>query len=119
MIKSGRYLIPGQPDASEIVARLAPQGNMPPSGEFASEDYETLVQWIQDLVVEDTEPLSNFDELTYIRQDLEQIQIATRPFIRYFSLRTSYNGKASKEIFQKAAVRHLAKQLTRFPFQIT
>ncbi|SMF16933.1 hypothetical protein [Pseudobacteriovorax antillogorgiicola] len=93
MIASGRYIIPGNGEGSLIVTRLAPQGNMPPSGEIAADDRQLLIDWINQINVDEVEPLSDSDHLKLIRRDLE-VNVATsdRPTTRYFSLQVANNS---------------------------
>lgn len=101
MIKSGRYLVPGQPEESAVFTRLAPNGNMPPSGAIEEEKVNTLKAWISELETNEVVALTDFSEIELIRKDLEQIPSASRPFIRYFSLRVSYNAKVADDILEK------------------
>ncbi len=100
MIKSGRYIIPGEPEKSELYTRLAPVGNMPPSRFLPELSINTLHNWIQELKSEDLVPLTNFEEIAFIRKDLEQIQAASRQFIRYFSLKIPHNAKETTEALE-------------------
>ncbi|MFW7380723.1 MAG: c-type cytochrome domain-containing protein [Oligoflexus sp.] len=99
MIKSNYYLIPGDAENSEIIKRLAPVSNMPPSGEFSEDDRAVLVQWINELEVEEIVQLTDAQLLASIRQDLEQnVAVGDRPTTRYFSLQAANNAGLNQEI---------------------
>ena len=115
MIKSGRYIVPGDPDNSLIIERLAPTGNMPPSGQFRSEDAETLKTWIADIGQDTLQSFSVAEELATIRSDLERINIVDRPFYRYFSSRTMINAGANKDVVETTS-QALTKVLNSLSF---
>ncbi|WP_176736598.1 c-type cytochrome domain-containing protein [Oligoflexus tunisiensis] len=92
MIDSGRYLVPGQPDASLVYTTLAPQGNMPPSQTVSEEDRKLVRDWILSLGSKPRTPIPDATLLTMMRQDLEQnVPAAERATTRYFSFQNVYN----------------------------
>ena len=98
MIESGTYLVPGDPEASLIFARLAPKGDMPPAAALADEDQEILRQWIESLKPEDREPISDREVLQLIRQDVEnKVAANDRATTRYLSLVNAYNRNFSEQ----------------------
>ncbi len=110
MIKSGRYLVPGNPAGSEIINRLAPQSNMPPSEALSDEDRGILSDWVTNIEAVEIKPLDDFTQLATIRKDLEQFLPAQRRSQRYFSLQipnnAGMNGK-TKEFMVKGLSKSL------------
>lgn len=92
MIASGRYLIPGAPEKSSLITKLAPTGNMPPAGSLKKEEIDILNSWVKELKLPAVVPLTEVDVLNIIRKDLESnVASGDRSGIRYFSLHVPQN----------------------------
>ncbi len=113
MIKSGRYLIPGNPEASELITRLAPRSNMPPVGPISEEEQKILADWITNIEVTVVEPLDEFQQMTLIRNDLDQFLAAQRRNIRYFTLQVPNNAGLSDQT-KEFMIKALGKTLNSF-----
>lgn len=106
MIDSGVFLVPGRPDLSRVYASLAPDGNMPPSGDISEEERKILYDWIISLADKPRDPLSDAMALNLIRKDLENnVSPESRQSVRYLSLQNLYNRGFSDN---KLATVHLA-----------
>src|SRR4051812_9327260 len=49
MLAGGRYLVAGSPEKSLLFTKLAPTGNMPPTGAMKPEEVATIKAWISGL----------------------------------------------------------------------
>ncbi len=92
MLASGRYIIPGNPEASLIFTKLAPFGNMPPVGPLKSEDVNVIKQWIQSLQSTQVVPLRDTQVLDLIQKDIQSnVAAADQVQVRYLSLHVPNN----------------------------
>ncbi|MDQ3233268.1 MAG: hypothetical protein M3Q07_15735 [Pseudobdellovibrionaceae bacterium] len=109
MIASGRYLVPGSPEKSLIYTKLAPVGNMPPSGAMKPEDVATIKSWISGLKAVQVVPLKDTQVLDSIQKDLQlNVPVADQNQIRYFSFHVANNvgtNEAALESMRKAFVK--------------
>jgi len=98
MLASGRYIIPGNPETSLIFTRLAPFGNMPPTGAIKAEDVNTIKQWILSLQSNQVVVLRDNQILDLIQKDIQgNVAAADQTQVRYFSLHVPNNVGASAE----------------------
>lgn len=97
MVASGRYIVPGNPEASLIFTKLAPFGNMPPTGPLKAEDVTTIKQWIQSLASTQVIPLRDTQVLDLIQKDIQSnIAAADQIQVRYFTLHVPNNVGVSE-----------------------
>ncbi|MBQ46910.1 MAG: hypothetical protein CMP10_05400, partial [Zetaproteobacteria bacterium] len=93
MIKSGSYVVPGQPSQSLVYTRSSPGGNMPPGGSLEAEELTALEEWIGGLKGGQIfEPIQDNLIETQIKTHLESVAVENRPFMRYFTLHQRYNS---------------------------
>ncbi len=97
LILAGRYIVPEKPDQSLIYTKLAPVGNMPPSGALKPDEVETVKKWILQLKPTANKPLSFAEALGLMRADLQTIAPADQSQIRYFTLDVVNNAQVSPE----------------------
>jgi mono/diheme cytochrome c family protein len=98
LLASGRYIIPGNPEASLIFTKLAPFGNMPPTGALKAEDVNIIKQWIQSLESKQVVALRDTQVLDLIQKDIQSsVAVADQAQVRYFSLHVPNNVGATAE----------------------
>ncbi|HYX36339.1 MAG TPA: c-type cytochrome domain-containing protein [Oligoflexus sp.] len=109
MIASGRYLVAGSPERSLIYTKLAPVGNMPPSGTLKPEEVATIKNWISGLKAVQVVPLKDTQVLDIIQKDLQlNVPVADQNQIRYFSFHVANNvgqNEAAIDSMRKAFVK--------------
>lgn len=114
MIKSGLYIVPGDSKNSAIIARLAPEGNMPPQGNISEEERSILIEWVDQIETQAIVQLNSSTQLDLIRKDLEgNFQPNQRILVRYFSLQHAHNAGMSAAI-RKQMVLALNKIINSF-----
>jgi len=97
MLASGRYLVAGSPERSLIYTKLAPGGNMPPSGALKPEEVDLIQDWIASLKEVETVPLEIHDVIDIIEKDFNQnVPLADRSQVRYFSFHVANNVGSSQ-----------------------
>lgn len=118
MLASGRYLVAGSPERSMIFTKLAPTGNMPPSGVLKPEEVTTIKTWISSLKAVQVVPLKDFQILDLIQKDLQvNVPVADQNQIRYFSFHVANNvgtNEAALESYRKAFIK-VVNSLSRSP----
>ncbi|WP_176736890.1 c-type cytochrome domain-containing protein [Oligoflexus tunisiensis] len=98
LLDSGRYIIPGNPEASLIFTKLAPFGNMPPTGALKTEEVDIIKQWIQSLESNQVVALRDTQVLDLIQKDIQSsVAVADQPQVRYFTLHVPNNVGATAE----------------------
>ena len=118
MIAGGRYIVPGFPENSLLITKLAPKGNMPPAGSLTPEEVDVLSNWIKLLKPAKIIALAEFDVITMIRKDLElNIPAAQRLDTRYFSLHVpqSLGATPATLTIQRQALAKVINSLSRAP----
>jgi serine/threonine-protein kinase len=118
MLASGRYLVAGSPERSLVYTKLAPVGNMPPSGELKPEEVATIKQWISGLKAVQVVPLKDTQVLDLVQKDLQaNVPVADQDQVRYFSFHVANNvgtNEAAMESMRKAFVK-VVNSLSRSP----
>jgi mono/diheme cytochrome c family protein len=118
MLASGRYLVAGKPERSLVYTKLAPVGNMPPSGALKPEEVETIKQWILGLKAVEVVPLKDIQVIDLIQKDLQaNVPAAEQDQVRYFSLHVPNNvgiNEAGMENLRKAFFK-VVNSLSRSP----
>jgi len=118
MLASGRYLVAGSPEKSLVYTKLAPVGNMPPSGALKPEDAATIKQWIAGLKPVVVVPLKDTQVLDLIQKDLQaSVPVADQDQVRYFSFHIPNNvgtNDAAMESMRKAFFK-VVNSLSRSP----
>jgi len=118
MLASGRYLVAGSPERSLIYTKLAPVGNMPPSGAIKPEEVAVIKNWISSLKAVQVVPLKDTQVLDIIQRDLQtNVSVADQNQVRYFSLHIPNNvgtNEANLESMRKAFVK-VVNSLSRSP----
>jgi serine/threonine-protein kinase len=118
MLASGRYLVAGNPERSLIYTKLAPIGNMPPSGALKPEEVATIKQWIAGLKAVQVVPLKDTQVIELVQQDLQaNVPAADQDQVRYFSFHVPNNvgtNEAAIESMRKAFVK-VINSLSRSP----
>ncbi len=118
MLASGRYLVAGNPDRSLVYTKLAPVGNMPPSGTLKPEEVATIKQWIAGLKPVQIVPLKDTQVIELVLKDLQaNVPVAEQNQVRYFSLHIPNNvgtNEASMESMRRAFAKVL-NSLSRSP----
>jgi serine/threonine-protein kinase len=118
MLVSGRYLVAGNPDRSLVYTKLAPVGNMPPSGTLKPEEVATIKQWISGLKAVQVVPLKDTQLLDLVQKDLQaNVPIADQDQVRYFSFHVANNvgtNEAALESMRKAFFK-VVNSLSRSP----
>jgi serine/threonine-protein kinase len=118
MLSSGRYLVAGNPERSLIYTKLAPIGNMPPSGALKPEEVATIKQWISSLKPVQVVPLKDTQVIELIQKDLQaNVPVADQDQVRYFSFHVPNNvgtNEASLESMRKAFAK-VVNSLSRSP----
>lgn len=118
MLASGRYLVAGSPERSLIYTKLAPVGNMPPSGTLKPEEVATIKQWISGLKAVQIVPLKDTQVLDLVQKDLQaNVPVADQDQVRYFSFHVANNvgtNEAAMESLRKAFVK-VVNSLSRSP----
>lgn len=119
MLSSGKYIIPGNAEASLIFSKLAPFGNMPPTGPLAAADVNVIKQWIQSLTAPaQLVALRDTQVLDLIQKDLQSnVAAADQTQVRYFSLHVPNNvGVAEADIdSMRKAFFKVVNSLSRSP----
>ncbi|WP_176736889.1 c-type cytochrome domain-containing protein [Oligoflexus tunisiensis] len=118
MLASGRYIVAGKPERSLVYTKLAPVGNMPPSGALKPEEAETIKQWILGLKAVEVVPLKDIQVVDLIQKDLQtNVPVAEQDQVRYFSLHVANNvgtNEAGMENLRKAFFK-VVNSLSRSP----
>jgi len=118
MLASGRYLVAGSPEKSLIYTKLAPTGNMPPSGALKPAEAETIKQWIAQLKTVQIVALKDTQVLDLIQKDIQiSVTPADQNQVRYFSLHVPNNlgtNEAAMESLRKAFFK-VVNSLSRSP----
>jgi serine/threonine-protein kinase len=118
MLASGRYLVAGNPERSLIYTKLAPVGNMPPSGALKPEEVATIKQWITGLKAVQVVPLKDTQVIELVQKDLQaNVAVADQDQVRYFSFHVPNNvgtNEAAIESMRKAFVK-VINSLSRSP----
>lgn len=100
LIGSGRYIVPQQPDQSLLFNKLAPRGNMPPSGILTADEIDLIRQWILQLKPISNKQVSFSEVLRLMRTDLQTLAPSDQSQIRYFTLDVSNNAQVSAETLE-------------------
>ncbi|MDQ3231398.1 MAG: cytochrome c, partial [Pseudobdellovibrionaceae bacterium] len=118
MIASNRYIVAGAPERSLIYTKLAPVGNMPPSGALKPEEAATIKSWIASLKAVQIVPLKETTVLDVIQKDLQlNVPAADQNQVRYFTFHVPNNvgtNDASLEAMRKAFAK-VVNSLSRSP----
>ncbi|WP_141735170.1 c-type cytochrome domain-containing protein [Oligoflexus tunisiensis] len=118
MLASGRYLVAGSPERSLVYTKLAPVGNMPPSGALKPEEVATIKNWISSLKAVQVVPLRDTQVLDIIQRDIQtNVSVADQDQIRYFSFHIPNNvgtNEAGLESMRKAFFK-VVNSLSRSP----
>ncbi len=118
MLASGRYIVAGSPERSLVYTKLAPVGNMPPSGALKPEEVATIKNWIAGLKAVQIVPLKDTQVLDVIQKDLQlNVPVADQNQVRYFSFHIANNvgtNEASMESMRKAFFK-VVNSLSRSP----
>ncbi|HET9237640.1 MAG TPA: c-type cytochrome domain-containing protein [Oligoflexus sp.] len=118
MLASGRYLVAGSPERSLVYTKLAPMGNMPPSGTLKPEEVTTIKEWISGLKAVQIVPLKDTQVLDLVQKDLQaNVPVADQDQVRYFSFHVANNvgtNEAAMESMRKAFVK-VVNSLSRSP----
>jgi mono/diheme cytochrome c family protein len=98
-------IVPGNPDASRMIDRIAVAGDMPPRGDrVASADVQILKRWIGDLKRTANQPLSDTDVLDEISVDQLRLRDRSADY-RYVSFaHFAGEGRSDKEMEAVRAV---------------
>lgn len=106
MIAGGRYIVPGASAKSLLYTRMAPGGNMPPSGLLKDEEIQIVRKWIDGLQVTTNRRVTENEILALVRKDVEQnLAAAQKHSTRYFSLHVPSNlgtDQESLNLFRQA-----------------
>ena len=120
-----KKIVPGKPDASAIVKRIA-DGSMPPVGEKlrpSDTELSILKEWIAAGVTGPPPPVRTIiaaaDVSRWIRDDLDTTDRRSRRFIRYFSLAHLWNAGLGDDELQtyRNALAKLVNSLSWHPKQ--
>jgi len=120
-----KKIVPGKPDASAIVKRIA-NGSMPPVGEKmrpSDTELTVLKEWIATGAVAPPAPVRKIiaaaDVSKWIRDDLDTTDRRSRRFIRYFSLAHLWNAGLGDDELQtyRNALAKLVNSLSWHPKQ--